>query len=219
MQFYDSKTLESGISGIPEFISGLSGRWRAQFIQPAGFYIKAIQIWDEYEEIRQHAIVQGSPSLGSWPRSGLRGCSTAQVENEANCQNLAGTNASIVKQVLRGQAKGNHRKRLKSQTCPVRPSSIGGLRAAVGGRIPSKPYKPLTSLSQSIYNGNCGTFSFQLSQSAGKERGGEAARWENPPLIGGMSPKATGGKTDACLLITLESQKQTSINHPIRQLR
>ena len=52
-----------------------------------------------------------------------------------------------------------------------------------------------------------------------EEKGGEAARWGNPPLIGGMSPKATGGKTDACLLIKLESQNQTNINHPIRQLR
>ena len=48
-------------------------------------------------------------------------------------------------------------------------------------------------------------------------KGGFAARWKNPPLKGGM-PKA-GGKIDTCLLITLESHKQTSINHPIRRLR
>ena len=57
------------------------------------------------------------------------------------------------------------------------------------------------------------------AERAGKEKGGEAARWENPPLKGGMSPKATGGKTKACFPITIESHEQTSINHPIRQLR
>ena len=77
-----------------------SGRWRAQFTQPASFYVEAIQIGDEYEEIRQHAIVSGSPSLGSWTRSGLRGCSIVQVENEADCQNPVGINASTVQQVL-----------------------------------------------------------------------------------------------------------------------
>ena len=154
----------------------------------------------ENEEKGKHAAGPYPSKCWKGGRSGRVSSSLAQGTYEANCQKVLVPNDSIGKCVA-----------LLDRRAP-----------RSGGRTnPSKPNKLLSSLSHSISIvqqmlslGNTGA-----AERASKGKRRRSRQMRKSTLERGGCRKATGGKTDARLQITIEPQVHGHIHHPIRRLR